>query len=69
MKKFTYDVDVHFNGKGWDTYEVKADCVENARFAAVMRVINETGRENAEQIDSVRVYNHGTEKLLKEYAI
>lgn len=32
-----------------------------------MRVINETGRENAETIDCVRIYKHGTDKLLKEY--
>lgn len=67
MKKFIYDVDLHF-GWGWDTYEVEADCTDNARYNAIMRVINETGRENAETIDVVRVYKHGTDKILKEYA-
>lgn len=65
---FIYDVDLHFEN-GWDTYQVKADCLDNARYTAIMRVINETGRENAETIDCVRVYKHGTDKLLKEYNI
>ncbi len=63
---FTYDVDLHFKN-GWDTYQVKADCINNARYEAVMRVINETSRENAETIDCIRVYKHGTDKLLKQY--
>lgn len=63
---FIYDVCIHFVW-GWDTYQVKANCLDNARYTAVLRVINETGRENAETIDCIRIYKHGTDKLLKEY--
>ena len=69
MKKmFRYDVDLHFSW-GWDTYEVNAECVDKARYTAIMRVINEISREYAEQIDCIRVYKHGTDKLFKEYSI
>ena len=69
MKKmFRYDVDLHF-GWGWDTYEVNAECVDKARYTAIIRVINETSRKYAEQIDCIRVYKHGTDKLIKEYSI
>lgn len=69
MKKiFRYDVDIHFSW-GWDTYEVNAISVDNARFTAVMRVINEISREYAEQIDCIRIYQHGTDRLFKEYNI
>ena len=68
MKKYTYDVDLHFPD-GWDTYLVKAECIDSARYAAVMRVINEISREKAETIDAIRVYKHGTDNLLKEFGI
>ena len=64
---YKYDVDIHFSGIGWDTYTVNADCVSNARYMAVIRVINETGREHAELIDCVKIYKHGTQKLIKQY--
>ena len=69
---FIYDVSIHFKEtekqyQHWDTYCVKADCVNNARYNAIMRVVNEISREYAETIDCVRVYKHGTDKLLKEY--
>lgn len=63
---FRYDVDLHFPD-GWDTYEVTADCVDNARFTAIVRVVKEISRKYAELIDYIRVYKHGTDKLLKEY--
>lgn len=66
---FRYDVDIHFKSTGWDMYEVNANCVDNARFTAVKRVIDECGRETAEEIDLVRVYKHRTPELLKEYEI
>lgn len=65
---FRYDVDLRFPW-GWDTYEVNADCVDKARYTAVMRVINEIGREYAEQIDCIRVYKYYTDTLYKEYLI
>ena len=68
MKQFIYDVDIH-NVNGWDTYQVEADCLSNARYNAVTRVINETGKENAETIDCIRIYRHNTDKLLKEYNV
>jgi len=61
---FMYDVDLHFKGVGWDTYCVMADCVDNARYAAVQRVIDEIGVKQAETIDCVRVYKHNTDKLV-----
>lgn len=66
---YNYDVDIHFKGWGWDTYIVKAECIDNARYIAVKRVIDETGIKNAENIDCVRVYKCGTDKMLKEYDI
>lgn len=68
MKEFIYDIDIH-NVNGWDTYQVEADCLSNARYNAVTRVINETGKENAETIDCIRIYRHNTDKLLKEYNV
>lgn len=66
---FKYDVDLHFEDTGWDTYEVNASCVGIASCMAEKRVIDELGRERAEQIDCVRVYKHGTDKLFKEYLV
>lgn len=63
---YTYDVDLHFPD-GWDTYEVSANCVSNARFVAITRVIKEISRKYAEMVDCIRVYKHGTDELLKEY--
>ena len=68
MKQFIYDVDIH-NVNGWDTYQVEADCLSNARYNAVTRVINETGKENAEIIDCIKIYRHCTDKLLMEYNV
>lgn len=69
MKKmYRYDVDLHFPW-GYDTYEVNADSIDNAKYTAIMRVINEISREYAEQIDCIRVYKHNTDKLYKEYKI
>jgi hypothetical protein len=68
MKKYTYDVDLHFPD-GWDTYQVEAECIDSARYAAVMRVINEISREKAETIDTIRVYKHLSWDLLKEYKV
>ncbi|MBR1736824.1 MAG: hypothetical protein IJ736_07390, partial [Firmicutes bacterium] len=64
---FKYDVDLHFEDIGWDTYEVNASCVDNARYMAIKRVIDELGRKYANQIDLIRVYKHKTDKLLREY--
>lgn len=64
---FKYDVDLHFNNIGWDTYEVNASCVSIASLIAVKRVMDEISQERAEQIDCIRVYKHKTDKLLKEY--
>ena len=49
--------------------QVNATGVDNARFTAITRVINEISREYAEQIDCIRVYQHGTDRLYKEYNI
>lgn len=68
MKQFIYDVDIH-NVNRWDTYQVEADCLSNARYNAVTRVINETGKENAETIDCIKIYRHCTDKLLMEYNV
>ena len=68
MKHFIYDVDIH-NVNGWDTYQVSADCLCNARYNAVTRFINETGTENSKSIDCIRIYSHNTDKLLKEYNV
>lgn len=68
MKKYTYDVDLHFPD-GWDTYQVEAECIDSARYAAVMRVINEISREKAETIDTIRVYKHLSWDVLKEYKV
>lgn len=65
---YTYDVDLHFES-GWDTYTVSADCIDNARYTAIARVIAETGRSNANTIDLIRVYKAGTDKMYKEYRI
>lgn len=71
MKRmFNYDVDIHFKGIGWDTYTVQSDCIENARYKAIGRVIEEAYelcKNNA--IDEMRIYREGTDKLLKEYSI
>lgn len=69
-----YDVDMHFKEtekqyQHWSTYRVKADCINNARYNAIMRVIKEVSREYAETIDCIRVYKQRTDKLLKEYNI
>lgn len=63
---FIYDVDLHFENV-WDTYTVGASCIDNARYTAIKRAINELGRDYANTIDCVRVYKNGTDKLLKEY--
>ncbi len=63
-----YDVDLHFPN-GWDTYSVIANGYDNARAKAITRVITEIGRETAEQIDCIRVYAYGTDKLIVEYDI
>jgi hypothetical protein len=68
-KLFKHDVALHFKDSGWDTYEVNADCLENARYAAVKRVIEELGRSYAEQINLIRIYEHNSDKLLKEYQV
>ena len=64
-----YDVDMHFKNAGWDTYEVNAKCIDNARYTAVKRVLNELNNDIANDIDCVRVYKHNTDILLKEYEI
>lgn len=69
MMTFKYDVDLHFTDAGWDTYEVKANCIDNARYAAIQRVINEINREYANKIDCIRVYRHENGEFLKEYTI
>ena len=66
---FKYDVALHFEDIGWDTYEVNASCVSIASLKAVKRVTDEISREYAEQIDFIRVFEHDTNKLLKEYCV
>ncbi|MBR1444868.1 MAG: hypothetical protein IJ583_15200 [Firmicutes bacterium] len=66
---FKYDVALHFKDIGWDTYEVNASCVGIANLKAIKRVIDELSRERAEQIDFIRIFKHGTGKLLKEYYV
>lgn len=63
-----YDVDIHFS-HGWDTYSVNANGYDNARAKALIRVLNECGEEMARQIDDIRVYAYGTDKLIAEYSI
>lgn len=65
---FVYDVDIH-TATGWDTYTVSADGLQNARYKAVKRVELETGVENCQSIDVIRVYKGGTDKLLKEIIV
>lgn len=69
---FMYDVNIHFaetktQYAHWDEYLVNAENLSNARYNAIMRVINEISREYAKTIDCIRIYKHGTDKLLKEY--
>lgn len=66
--KYTYDVDLHFED-GWDTYTVSANHLDGARFMAIQRAVNETGRTHANSIDCIRVYRSGTDRLLKEYSV
>lgn len=68
MKTFVYDVDVH-TVNGWDTYQVNDDCLCTAKYKAALRVINETGSENAKMVDCIRIYKHGTDTLLREYEV
>ena len=66
--KSVYDVDIH-TVNGWDTYQVNADCLCTAKHKAVLRVINETGSENAKMVDCIRIYKYGTDTLLREYEV
>lgn len=71
---FLYDVSIHFREtekqcQHWETYCVGADCVDNARYNAIIRVVYEINSEYAKTIDCVRVYRYGTDELLKEYDI
>lgn len=63
--KFVYDVRIH-NDYGWDTYTVRADGLESAKYKAVRRMELETGEENCYSIDVIRIYKEGTDELLKE---
>lgn len=67
VQMIRYSVDIHFSGKGWDTYTVNGTTIANARYLAVCRVRDELSEAIADTIDGIRVYSELTGELLKEY--
>ena len=63
--EFVYDVDIH-HFYGWDTYTVRADCLENAKDKALKIMKNESLDEDFHSIDLIRIYEEDSDELLKE---
>jgi len=69
---YSYDVSLHFNfgcNSYWDTYTLNANCIDEAKYLAIIRAVSEMGFSNAKTIDLIRIYKSGSEKMYKEYEI
>ena len=63
--EFVYDVVIH-NFYGCDTYTVRADGLESAKNKALKIMKDESLDDDYYSIDSIRIYEENSDKLLKE---
>lgn len=70
MKKFEYNVRFHVADNAatyahWDEMIVTADCVSNARYNAVVRIMNEFDY-SFESVDVLEIYTKSGSLVLRE---
>lgn len=64
-----YDVALHYKEFGWCIYEDDADSSSVAISNARKRVCEERNSKNAQLIDMIRLFNHNTGVLLREFGV